>query len=152
MAPRRKGTKNLFRNLRIYSFLGVSGTNLDSNIGASREIGEPLITGDDGGASVWYSWTAPSNGIVTLDTIGSDFDTLLGVYVGNSVDALTLVAEDDDSGLGVTSSLAFNAVAGTKFYFVVDGFLGDEGNITLEWVTAVPLVPPSNDNFANATV
>ena len=34
---------------------------------------------------MWYQWTAPLSGLVTFDTFGSNFDTLLGVYTGNVV-------------------------------------------------------------------
>ena len=45
----------------------------------------PTVAGAAGGASVWYSWTAPLDGKVVIDTATSDFDTLLGVYTGNAV-------------------------------------------------------------------
>jgi len=48
-------------------------------VNATKEPGEPAHAGNDGGASIWYSWTAPSTGNVTITTEGSSFDTLLGV-------------------------------------------------------------------------
>src|SRR5512140_350006 len=63
----------------------ISGTNITvfgSNIGASKEYGEPYHGGDAGGASVWWTWRAPSSGNVRISTAGSNFDTLLGVYTG----------------------------------------------------------------------
>src|SRR5438874_1038943 len=42
----------------------VNGTNN----GASRESGEPLIVGNAGGHSVWWSWTNSFNGQVTVTT------------------------------------------------------------------------------------
>ena len=74
---------------------------------------EPV--GNSGGKSVWWTWTAPSSGSVQIDTIGSSFDTILGVYTGSSVSALTTVASDDDSGGNYTSKVTFNAVAGTTY-------------------------------------
>ncbi len=38
-----------------------------SNRGATREAGEPLHMGN-GGSSVWFSWTAPASGRLTLST------------------------------------------------------------------------------------
>ena len=72
---------------------GTSGSVTGSNVGATKEVGEPSHAGDSGGHSVWYRWTAPSSTPVTLDTIGSSFDTLLGVYTGNGVTSLTTVAK-----------------------------------------------------------
>ena len=77
---------------------GASGQREASNVNASKESGEPKHANDDGGASVWWTWTAPATGPVTFDTSGSDFDTLLAVYTGSSVSGLTEVASNDDSG------------------------------------------------------
>src|ERR1044072_8072362 len=85
----------------------LPGNLTGDNTGASRETGEPLIVTNNGGASVWYTWTSPGDCIATFDTIGSSIDTLLGVYVGSSVDHLTLVAEDDNSGGGTASKVSF---------------------------------------------
>src|SRR5882724_9144060 len=56
---------------------GLTNTLTGSNVGATKEPGEPDHAGDSGGHSVWWTWTAPTNGTVTVDTIGSSFDTLL---------------------------------------------------------------------------
>ena len=70
----------------------ATGTNMD----ATTESGEPEhVDVTPAGHSVWWSWTAPSDGDVTVDTCGSDFDTLLAVYTGDSVEALTPVAFND---------------------------------------------------------
>ena len=70
------------------SSASVSGTNVN----ATKETGEPNHAGNAGGKSVWWTWTAPASGNVVIDTIGSTFDTLLGVYTGTAVNALTQVA------------------------------------------------------------
>jgi hypothetical protein len=44
------------------------------------------------GESVWWSWTAPFPGPVTITTAGSDFETILGVYLGITLSTLRLVA------------------------------------------------------------
>src|SRR5689334_21835478 len=59
---------------------GPSGAISGSNVGGSLEAGEPSLAGNPGGQSVWYIWTAPSTATVSFNTIGSDFDTLLGVF------------------------------------------------------------------------
>ncbi len=118
----------------------------DTNLDATRETGEPQITGNTGGASVWYSWAAPATGPVTIDTAGSDFDTVLGAYTGSAVNALSLVAEDDDGGLGTTSQVTFNAQSGTSYKIAVDGFNGAAGSLNLQVVgPAPPVSPPQND-------
>jgi hypothetical protein len=111
---------------------GVSNEVAGSNVGANKESGEPNHAGKAGGKSVWWRWTAPASGFVTVSTLGSDFDTLLGVYTGSAVGALTTVASNDDGQSRVRGSLlTFNAVSGTTYQIAVDGFNGDDGTIRL---------------------
>ena len=113
---------------------GASGQTTGSNVGATKESGEPDHHGNAGGASVWWSWTAPATGQVTFDTEGSDFDTLLAVYTGGSVGALTLVASNDDIDTGNRQSeVTFTAQQGVVYHIVVDGFGGATGSIVLNW-------------------
>jgi hypothetical protein len=99
-----------------------------SNINATKEAGEPNHGYNPGGRSVWWSWTATQSRTVTISTAGSNFDTLLGVYTGGSVSALTTVAtNDDDPSGGSTSRVTFNAVAGVTYQIAVDGWDGGYG-------------------------
>jgi alpha-tubulin suppressor-like RCC1 family protein len=113
------------------TILGVSNTIHSSNINATKEPGEPNHAGNVGGKSLWWTWTAPVSGVVTLDTVGSSFDTLLSVYTGNVVSNLVLEASDDESGGNHTSLLSFPAVAGTTYQIAVDGYAGAFGSIIL---------------------
>lgn len=94
-----------------------------SNVGATKESGEPATTGGrTSGASVWWTWTAPASGNVVINTIGSSFDTLLGVYTGTAVNALTSIAENDNASVSTAQSqVSFNAVAGTVYQIQVSG-------------------------------
>ncbi len=142
---------NNFANAQILP--GSSGTVTGGNAGATQESGEPSHepNGNPGGASVWYQWTAPFTGTATIDTIGSNFDTILGVYTGTAVGSLTEVVKDDDSGGSNTSKVTFNATSGTVYRIAVDGFNRGSGpstgSITLNYSLVVP-----NDNFANAQI
>ena len=110
----------------------VTGTNL----GATKESGEPNHAGSTGGKSVWYRWQPTQSGTVTISTASSNFDTLLAVYTGSSVNSLTTVASNDDDSPSYTSRLTFTAVASTTYYIAVDGFSNTTGNIVLNWTTA----------------
>ena len=104
-----------------------------STVNATKEAGEPNHAGNAGGHSIWYTWTAPTSGLVSVNTHGSSFDTLLAVYKGNSVSALTLVAANDDtSNFDRTSAVSFNAVAGTTYHIAVDGYNGAQGQRRVE--------------------
>jgi len=115
------------------SVSGLVGTITGYNIGATKELNEPDHDDNYGGHSVWYCWSPTNSGPYIFDTIGSDFDTTLGVYTGNAVDALTVIASDNDSGSNLTSRVAFDAVAGATYHIAVDGVSGGTGNITLNW-------------------
>ena len=111
---------------------GASGQAEGSNDGASKESGEPNHAGSRGGASVWWTWTAPATGTATFDTRGSDFDTLLAVYTGSRVNRLTKVAADDDTH-GRQSEVSFRAVEGRTYHVAVDGYGGATGDVVLNW-------------------
>lgn len=113
---------------------GLTVTTTGSNVGATYQAGEPDPAGISGPTSVWWSWELPVTGSVTIDTAGSSFDTTLGVYTGSTVAALSLVAENDDSGYYVHSYVTFAGTAGTLYRIQVNGFLGETGGITLSIV------------------
>ena len=124
------------------SIRGASGQATGNNAGASKEPGEPAHAGRSGGASLWWSWTAPASGTVTIDTAGSDFDTLLAVYTGGAVVALTAVASNDDA-IGLQSAVRFTARQGVVYHVAVDGYDGATGSVVLNWRQAGALASVS---------
>ena len=133
---------DLFANAIILS--GNSLSVQASNVGATKEPGEPNHAGNPGGASVWWSWTAPTNAVVSLSTtvnLPSSLDTLLAVYIGTAVSNLVVVASDDDGGAGTDSALVFNAAAGTTYQIAVDGYYGSTGSFRLQLLAANPTAP-----------
>lgn len=164
------------------SFAGATALNGDTasvtshNFGATKESGEPSHAGNSGGRSVWFNWTPATSGTFRISTIGSnmrifnvgatykEMDTLLGVYTGSAVNALTAVASNNDYGYpmrgnydrsGINSVLFVDATAGTTYRIAVDGYNGtdmtggDWGQIRLD---IAPQSRPAGDNFAGAEV
>jgi hypothetical protein len=130
---------------------GPSGTVTGSTLDATAEVGEPSHANVGGVASIWYRWTAARDGTAVFNTQGSDFDTVLAIYTGDSLTTLQVVAANDDA-LDLSSRVTFSAVAGQTYYVAVDGFLGERGSVRLNWAgpgSSVPVVL-SNDNFVNA--
>jgi hypothetical protein len=136
--------------------VSVSGTNRI----ASREPGEPVIAGNAGGRSIWYNWTAPGIGTVTLNTSGSSFTNLLGVYTGTSITNLTLVASNNGNNRGGPAQVTFNVSPGVTYQIAVDGYNGQSGAIALNLKftldTKAPAVsitsPASGAKLTNSTV
>lgn len=114
--------------------MGTSGTTAGDSRGATRQSGEPNHAGVAGGRSVWWRWVAPASGNVTIKTRASGFDTVLGVYRGAPVSALTLVRSNDDITSTVRwSKVTFRATRGATYQIVVDGHGTASGTIQLGW-------------------
>ena len=122
--------------------VSVDGLNKD----ATKEVGEPDHAGEAGGASIWYRWTAPADGHAVVSTCESSFDTVLAVYTGAAVDALTQVPDAaNNDGCGVQSRVAFDATESVTYQIAVDGDSGATGAVVLALRLA-----PSNDDFEDA--
>lgn len=130
-AAARPANDNLASGITL---TGSSGTTTGTNRLASLENGEPLQDSRAAGHTVWWKWVAPASGQVSLDTHGSNFDTLLSASSGASVNSLqTLAVNDDDGSSGHASGLLFEATAGTTYAFAVDGINGAQADIVLNW-------------------
>jgi hypothetical protein len=150
---------------------GFSVSQTFSSVGATKEPGEPDPCGQTGGASEWFIYTTPSAGTLHVDTIGSDFNTLVGVFTnaGGGAPAFTTLVEQ---GCGYTTNYATegqpsinlpDVPAGTEFFITVDGYQGASGmvqlNIGLGAAPAIltqpqsrPAVPGGSAGFAVAAV
>jgi hypothetical protein len=98
-----------------------------SSVGATVEAGEPSFVADGSTTTlrpyntVWYSWTAPTNGPFTVHTIGSSYDTTLNV-----LDGTTRLASNDDCSGAITSCAPFTAVGGRVYLFQVGGYAASD--------------------------
>jgi alpha-tubulin suppressor-like RCC1 family protein len=125
----------------------ASYTNVQSTVRASS-FGDPVpdcVTGFGNG--VWYQFTAPVNGLLIVDTFGSDFDTGLAIYTG-SCDALTEAACNDDTG-GVNSQVTMPATGGTTYSILAGGYSAHVGNLVFHLNYLTPpafAVQPTNQS------
>jgi len=117
-----------------------------SSRGAGGEPGEPAHAGFSPQATLWWTWTAPVSGQVNIDTQGSGFDTVLAVYTGRELNALALVAANDNAANSVTSSVTFLAQAGATYQIAAGGKSPGGGLLLVNLGAA-----PANDDFAAAT-
>ena len=85
-----------------------------SNHSATREVGEP----DNGGyRTIWFSWTAPDTGIVTITLDGGDrFTKTMDIWMGDSLAKLKWVAAAD---AGSTTSTWFPVAGGTTYSYTL---------------------------------
>jgi subtilisin family serine protease len=105
------------------SISSLSYTNTQSVLGAFVTRDEPSLCALTSNI-VWYRYTPTYNQVVTATTQGSNFDTVLGAYTGTPGSFASVACNDDISG-GQTSSIQFNAVAGTTYYFAAGSFAGN---------------------------
>lgn len=153
-APGFHPANDNFASAASLVFTNGLATASGSNIGATKEAGEPNHGGDPGGRSIWWKFTATTSGALTVDTSGSNLDTLLGVYTGNSVGELTTIASNDDVSAGTvrTSIATFSITSGTTYYLAVDGWNGESGAIQLNVNNFQTQLPTFTLESANQTV
>lgn len=138
---------------------GNSGSLTASNTGASGEGGEPTTYGGGQLETIWYSWTAPSDGLFVVETCSTtqtDFDTTLKTYTGSAVNALTTVAQNDDACAMTTNTTyasrnSFFATSGTTYRIQVDGYRNNDGNYLLTW-NFTPGATVTGDDFPGITI
>jgi hypothetical protein len=112
--------------------------DLGSATGASVATGS--TTGDDNDVAsscggdfandAAFTWVAPTTGNVTISNTGSDFDTVLHVFAGNSCAGAELAC-DDDGGDFIDSSITLGVTMAQSIVIVVDGFGSDDGDFVL---------------------
>jgi len=112
------------------------GDDIGSLVGFGVALGTTAGAGDDQelscdgtpGEDVVLFWTAPATQTFTLDTTGSDFDTVLAVLddCGGSE-----LACNDQAFFSNQSSVTLDAVAGTTYAIVIEGWDTATGNYQL---------------------
>ncbi|MFM7180559.1 MAG: hypothetical protein ACKO2G_03725 [Verrucomicrobiales bacterium] len=117
---------------------GATASATGNNTNATLESGEVNPAGE-GGASVWFSWTAPSTGWHTVHTSSNNpangLDTVIALFAGGStVSNTVMLGHNDESarfpgdypsavypGEFGPSRLVFQATAGTTYRIAVHG-------------------------------
>ncbi|PWU09737.1 MAG: hypothetical protein C5B50_26760 [Verrucomicrobia bacterium] len=123
---------------------GNASTNSQSSLGATSTGDSSPSCATSSANGIWYRYTAPTNGYLALDTTGSDYETVLGVYTG-SCGTLTQVACNDQAG--GTSQLFLAATSNTTYFVEAAGWGGQAGNLVLHTLLAqgpAVVTPPAS--------
>jgi uncharacterized repeat protein (TIGR01451 family) len=125
---------------------GSNGSVTGTTVGMTGQTGEPAGIGGGSINSFWYSWTAPSAGTARFATCNltsettTNHDTTLGVYTGTAVNALTVVASNDDTtGCNSTANanygswVEFAVTSGTTYRIRSEGYGSATGTFVLRW-------------------
>ncbi|MCX7002936.1 MAG: hypothetical protein NTV22_06650 [bacterium] len=105
----------------------VAGTNTGTDtIGATKEVGESSCVDATYTNTVWWTWTAPSNGVLVVNTLGSrnfagtEWDACIAIYTGGPVSATTKFGEQDT---GLDELFTFSgAKAGVQYFLQFAGY------------------------------
>ncbi|MDZ7877672.1 MAG: T9SS type A sorting domain-containing protein [Saprospiraceae bacterium] len=104
--------------------------------------------------AIWYKYTPPTDGLMTISTCGSGADTRLALFTG-SCSGLASAGYNDDycdadgTGREVAASIAKPVKAGTPYYFEFDNAWD-----TLDFsfsLTLTPFTPRATQTCATAT-
>jgi len=111
------------------------------NTGATTEENEQQV--DPAQSTVWWFVQPTVSGTLTIDTFGSNFDTLLHIYTNyqSGFGNFTPVASNDDAEGTLQSSVTFAVNVGEYYEIRVAGFAGAEGDITLNLGPVITGVP-----------
>jgi hypothetical protein len=142
---------NNFANAQVLS--GSTATANGTNVSATEEPGEDFYATEDVDnsnptvtRSVWYRWTSPGDGPATVDVCtGNNFDTMLAVFSGSALGALSLVGANNNHADcppgSFASKVSFAATQDTTYQIVVDGCCGlPSGDFSLN--VSGPAAPP----------
>jgi hypothetical protein len=125
--PARKG-KDLVR--------GYTGSQIFNTTFGTSDPNEPEHCATVGGYSYWLAYQPPVNGTITLDTVGSSYDTVMEVYTYNLPptgyqDLISLACDHDSMS---NASRVLLPVTKTRQYLVaVAGVNGAKGTARLNY-------------------
>jgi predicted RNA-binding protein with TRAM domain len=132
--------------------IGDGNTPFSTLLATTSGVPIPDCT-DEFEKDVWFSYVAPCTGIATFATCdGTDFDSVIAVYVGACGTLTEVGCKDDASNCGDygASRVTVPVTAGTTYRVRIGGYL-DAGSGLLTVSCDVPPPPPANDSCANPT-
>jgi hypothetical protein len=105
---------------------------------------------------VWYTWSPPCEGEITLDTFGSGFDTKIAIYAHPNNESCptgpnSAIACNDDANAQLESRVSWPARPGQRYIIRIGSFgstVGGSGVFNLQFA---PLPAYADDECAGAT-
>ncbi len=127
-----------------------SGTTPFSNLNATTDGPDEPASCDFFGYShiesdVWYRYTAPCSGTVSVSLCGSSYDTKLAVYGTSCPTGAGTVIVCNDDFCSVQSEVSFAANGGQQYLIRIGGFEGATGTGTMT-IDPPPCGPPGPEN------
>ncbi|MFM7173538.1 MAG: hypothetical protein ACKO4U_10955, partial [Caldilinea sp.] len=79
------------------------------------------------GTTVWYRFTPAVSGTITVNTFGSNYDTVLALYTGRRGALSQVACNDDFTGMGLQSQISATLSAGVTYSLLVGSYGGSAG-------------------------
>jgi len=112
-------------------------TNTQTDVAeATTASDDPVFSCSSAGKAfqtVWYRYMADATETITVDTIGSNYDTILAVWTGSRGSLVEITCNDDiDLGGGIyQSQLVFDAIEGETYFIEVASWESDADTLIL---------------------
>jgi len=119
-------------NARVVDIAPYSNTVVSTSATTDANDPPPGCGNGSRGKSVWYRFSAPSNGALTVNTFGSSYDTILSAYTGYCGAYAPVTGACNDDTNGMQSRITFNATGGTMYYFLVTAYSNNGGTTVLQ--------------------
>jgi hypothetical protein len=127
--------------------IGDNRVQWTANYNATREPGEPirLVSGSMVEATLWWEWTADSEGVAYLDIESLGLRPFVEVFEGTGVGSLTSLMANT-TYFQAPDKVSFSVKPGHKYYISAGGISAQHGDFRFTLHTG----PPPNDNFEEA--
>ncbi len=105
---------------------------------------------DQVGSDIWFCYQATCDGEAVVSLCGSRYDTKLAVYTGCDCPPADLIkCSDDDCGGSLDSRITFEAQLGQSYLIRIGGYLGDQGEGTLNIRCGDDMCGPGNGDCSS---
>lgn len=142
--------KALFAAAGVGVVRGYNGSQVFNTVFSPTDTNAPPHCGVIGGAPYWLMYQPPANGTLSLDTVGSSYDTVMEIYTFNGAltgyqDLISLDCSDNAPGLDTASRVHAPVDTSRQYVLVVDGVNGARGTAWLNYSlnTNQPPQPPT---------
>jgi hypothetical protein len=112
---------------------------------AGDDPGFTCLSGSQRYRTVWYRFTPALNGTLTVDTAGSNYDTVLAIWTGSRGSLNSVGCNDDYQPPNRSSRLEISVTAGTAYHIEIAsyGLSGGQLTLNLDFVEAPPTQTPT---------
>ena len=127
-----------------------------NTFGAISNVGDPVPSCAFVSKTVWYQYTPTTPGMLTVDSIGSDYNTVISVWTGDisgypTLNLTEVGCDDDIDAMTVQSEVSALLIAGETYHIMVGGEFGAWGELVFNAMFDDYDVDLNNDGIISPT-